>query len=108
MALTRHFRETIQTRAQEDPEYRQVLLAEAMNCFLSGEIEIGKSLLRDYINATVGFEALAKAVGKPSKSLHRMLAPTGNPSTKSFFEIVRFLQQNEGVSLEVSTHHRAA
>jgi hypothetical protein len=67
MALTRHFRETIQTRAQEDPEYRQALLAEAMNCFLSGEIEIGKSLLRDYINATVGFEALAKAVGKSSK-----------------------------------------
>jgi DNA-binding phage protein len=105
MVLTRHFRETIQTRAQEDSEYRQALLAEAMNCFLSGEIEVGKSLLRDYINATVGFEALAKAVGKPSKSLHRMLAPTGNPSTKSFFEIVRFLQQNEGVSLEVSTHH---
>jgi hypothetical protein len=33
-------------------------------------------------NSTVGFEGLASATERPSKSLHRMLSATGNPCTK--------------------------
>ena len=38
-----------------------------------------RSLLRDYINATVGFEDLADATHKSPKSLMRMLSAEGNP-----------------------------
>jgi len=58
--------------------------------------------LRDLVNATVGFEALAAAVDKPAKSLHRMLAPHGNPSTENFFDIVSALQKKTRVKLCVT------
>ena len=59
-------------------------------------------MLRDLINATIGFEQLALEVKKPSKSLHRMLAPRGNPNTENFFGIVSALQRQTKVWLLVS------
>jgi len=94
MALTRDFRKTIQARAKRDPVYREAMLTEAVGSFLSGDVEVGKAMLRDYINATIGFEALSQQIKKPSKSLHRMLSPAGNPKTDNFFEILYFLQPN--------------
>ncbi|GAB2798354.1 hypothetical protein GCM10027040_26280 [Halomonas shantousis] len=41
---------------------------------MHGEPETARLILRDLINATVGFEALAEGTGKPGKSLHRMLS----------------------------------
>jgi len=58
MTVTRSFRETVQARATNDPHYRYGLLTESMDAMLSGDLETGKSLLRDYINATIGFEGL--------------------------------------------------
>jgi DNA-binding phage protein len=81
------------------------MLTETVDSFLSGDVEVGKAMLRDYINATIGFEALSQQIGKPSKSLHRMLSPTGNPKTNNLFEILRFLQRNEGVELVVTARH---
>ncbi|MCG2758924.1 MAG: hypothetical protein L6263_10885 [Desulfobacteraceae bacterium] len=72
---------------------------------MSGDVEVGKAMLRDYINATIGFEALSQQIQKPSKSLHRMLSPAGNPKANNFFEILRFLQRNEGVELSVTARH---
>ncbi len=54
MALTREFKESIRERAEIDAEYRKLLLGEGLECLKSGEFEVGKSLLRDYINATLG------------------------------------------------------
>ena len=107
MALTRDFRKTIQARAKRDPAYREAMLTEAVDSFLSGDVEVGKAMLRDYINATIGFEALSRQLDKPSKSLHRMLSPSGNPKTKNFFEILHFLQRNEGVELLVTARHHS-
>jgi predicted XRE-type DNA-binding protein len=95
MALTRDFRETIQARAQRDSAFRQALLKEAIDSMLAGDIETGKSVLRDYINATVGFAELGKATGKSPKSLMRMLGPGGNPQARNLFEIVACLQERE-------------
>lgn len=89
-------------RAQRDVGFRKALFTEAMNAYLSGDTSIGKSMLRDLINATVGFESLAEDVRKPSKSLHRMLAEKGNPSTENFFGIVRALQKRTKVRLEIT------
>ena len=102
MALTRDFRETIRARVQREPRYREALFTEAINAYLAGDPATGKSILRDLVNATVGFEGLAAQIKKPSKSLHRMLAPHGNPSTENFFGIVNALQKKTRVKLRVT------
>ena len=102
MALTRDFKLTVAARAQRDPKFRQALFTEAINACLAGDTQKGKALLRDLVNATVGFERLAAQVKRPSKSLHRMLAPYGNPSTENFFGIVKALQKKTGVRLRVT------
>jgi DNA-binding phage protein len=101
MGLTREFRETVYNRAQHDVTFRKALLTEAVNAYLGGDELTGKSVLRDVINATIGFEQLAADVGKPSKSLHRMLGPNGNPNTVNFFAILQVLQKRVGVKLTV-------
>jgi DNA-binding phage protein len=102
MALTRDFKETVLARAQRDGKYREALFTEAINAYLAGDTTTGKAILRDLVNATIGFEALAVEIKKPSKSLHRMLAPHGNPSTENFFGIVNTLQRKTGLKLRVT------
>src|SRR5258708_4952618 len=55
MALTRDFRKTILARVQREPRYREALFTEAINAYLAGDPATGKSILRDLVNATVGF-----------------------------------------------------
>ena len=97
MPLTRDFRKTIQARVQRDAAFRKELLREAMEAFLSGDLDTGKTVLRDYINATVGFNHLAEVTHHSPKSLMRMLGPSGNPQARNLFEIVEYLQKKEGV-----------
>jgi DNA-binding phage protein len=101
MPLSRDFKETIRDRAERDPRFRKELLREALEAMLSGEIAVAKTILRDYINATVGFAGLAEATRIPSKSLMRMFGPTGNPRAENLFEVVSFLQHREGVRFKV-------
>lgn len=104
MALTRDFKETVMAQAKRDIKFRQALFTEAMNAYLAGDSATGKAILRDLINATIGFERLAAEVDKPSKSLHRMLGDKGNPSTENFFDIVSALQRKTKVKLEVTAN----
>ena len=80
MTLTRDFKQTVVERVERDPAFAKALLDEAATLFLSGEPDTARLILRDLVNATVGFEQLATLTHKPSKSLHRMLSPRGNPS----------------------------
>jgi DNA-binding phage protein len=80
MALTRNFKKTVVARVERDPAFARALLDEAASLFLSGEPETTRLVLRDLVNATLGFEQLAKVAAAPSKSLHRILSPKGNPS----------------------------
>ncbi len=102
MALTRDFKQTVMARAQRDRKFRQALFTEAINAYLAGDSATGKAMLRDLINATIGFEQLALEVSKPSKSLHRMLASRGNPNIENFFDIVSALQKKTKVRLSVT------
>ncbi len=102
MALTRDFKETVVARVQRDARYRERLFTEAINAYLTGDTATGKAVLRDLVNATIGFEGLAAEVNKPSKSLHRMLAPYGNPSTENFFDIISALQRATRMRLRVT------
>ncbi|MGH6842522.1 MAG: DNA-binding protein [Methylocella sp.] len=104
MALTRSFNETVRARAQCDQAFRDALLTEGVEALLSGEVDTGKAILRDYINATVGFGRLAEATGTQSKNLMRMLGPKGNPTAKNLLSIIGHLQRASGISLQVRTH----
>lgn len=106
MALTRKFKDTVQERARHDPAFREGLLTEALECFLAGDLDAGKLLLRDYVNATIGFQKLSKLMKKKDTSLKRMLGPNGNPAADNLFAMTRLLQRQEGVTLKVVTERR--
>ena len=101
MPLTRDFKETVQARARRDPAFREGLLKEGVDCLLAGEVDAGKIILRDYINATIGFEELSSLTNRPSKSLMRMFGPNGNPYARNLFDVISRIQQHQGVQLEV-------
>lgn len=101
MALTKDFRETVQADARRDPAFRRGLLSDAIESLLSGDVPLGKEMLRDFINATVGFPKLADYTNVHVKTLHQMFGPKGNPTANNLFEIVAYLQKLEGVSLQV-------
>ncbi|MFI5176644.1 MAG: DNA-binding protein [Terriglobia bacterium] len=107
MGLARDFKETIMARAGRDPKFRKELLREGIECLVAGDMETGKTILRDYINATVGFAELAEVVDRSPKSLMRMLGPSGNPQARNLFEIVAYLQKREGVRFQLKAAHAA-
>jgi hypothetical protein len=107
MALTRDFKETIRARVRRDPGFRKALLREGIESFLSGDLDTGKIILRDFINATVGFTELSNVTHRSAKSLMRMLGPNGNPQARNLFEIVAYLQDAEGVRFEVRSTRAA-
>ena len=102
MALTRDFKQTVKMRAERDAEFRHALLTEAIEQLLAGELETGKAVLRDYINATIGFEGLARETGTSAKSLMRMLSPRGNPRASNLLMVIGKLQRVSGVHLGVA------
>jgi DNA-binding phage protein len=102
MPLTHDFKETIRARAQRDTKFRQALLREAVECILNGDLGTGKSVLRDYVNATIGFHDLEQQTQIPAKSLMRMLGPKGSPSAANLSCILSALKQSEGVHFELS------
>ena len=106
MAITRSFQELVQTRVAHDPEFAAALLREGIDTMLTGDVDSGKAILRDYIKATVGFQKLGEATQTPPKSLIRMFGPRGNPQARNLFGIIGYLQQQAGVELHVMTQPR--
>ena len=74
---------------------KPALVMEALQSFLEGEVAPGLIILRDCINATVGFAALSKQTRIPEKSLMRMVGPRGNPTASNLFAIMAALQQTD-------------
>jgi DNA-binding phage protein len=101
MPLTKAFKDTVRARAQTDAAFRVALLEEGLDAFVNNDLETGKLLLRDIINATVGFKALAAQLHMHPESLMRMLSIEGNPSVENLFAVVSQLKALDGVSLSV-------
>jgi DNA-binding phage protein len=101
--LTKEFSETVQTRLQEDREFAIALFNEAITSLLNGEPELARLILRDLVNATIGFETLATLTHRPSKSLHRMLSPGGNPTMDNLTLILKSLQQKLNIQITIQT-----
>lgn len=103
MALSRDFKETIVARARRDPRFAVALLDEAATVFLNGEPDVARLVLRELVNATVGFERLSRLTDTPSKSLHRMLSATGNPNMDNLAAIFDALRHQLKVTLKAKT-----
>jgi hypothetical protein len=102
MAKTKSFRGLVERHIKRDKKFAEALLREGVDAMLSGDVEAGKIILRDYIKATVGFEKLGAATGAPPKSLIRMFGPRGNPQAKNLFSVIGYLQKRAGVRLHVA------
>lgn len=105
--LTVDSSKTLQARIKADPAFAEALLREATDMFLNGEAEASRLLLRDVVNATVGFEQIATATNRPSKSVHRMLSARGNPTMESLSAVFSAIRKVLNVSFETRTIHQA-
>jgi len=108
MPLTREFKETVKAHADRDPAFRKGMLAEGIEDLLAGNIEDGKTMLRYYIHATIGFEQLAKELNRSAKNLMRSLSPKGNAHADNLFQTIAGLQKREGIALKVTPAKRVA
>jgi DNA-binding phage protein len=97
MALTRDFRQTIRHRAQREPVFRHALLREGIQLMNSGDFRAAKSLLRNSIDATIGFSELARVTKISHPRLQRLFGPNRNPSAQNLFEVIAAMQREEGI-----------
>ena len=102
MPLTKEFKTTVMARARHDKSFCNAMLTEAINELFTGDVDVGKAILRDYINATISFEILSAMLDKNPKSLMRMLGPYGNPTSKSLFEIFHAIQKIKKMRINIS------
>ncbi len=105
MTLTRDFRETILARVQRDKAFRREMLKTGIELLLSGdpaEAAVGREQLRDYVNATLGFQELGRLLGKNPKSLMQMLSAPGNPTSTNLAAVLQQLQAHEGVEIGIT------
>lgn len=101
MALTKAFNETVKSKLSKSAGFRRALLKESVEAMISGDLETGKSLLRKYINGTIGFVKLGESLDRSPKALMRMFSAAGNPQANNLFEIIAFLQKVERTQLIV-------
>jgi hypothetical protein len=101
MARTKSFKDLVQAHVKGDKKFAEALLREGVDAMLSGDVDTGRTILRDYIKATVGFEKLGEATDTPPKSLIRMFGARGNPQAKNLFSVIAYLQKRAGVRLHV-------
>jgi hypothetical protein len=102
MARTKRFRDLVERHIKGHYKFAEALLREGIDAMLSGDLETGKTIMRDYIKTTVGFEKLAAATDTPPKSLIRMFGPRGNPQARNLFSVIGYLQKRAGVRLHVT------
>jgi DNA-binding phage protein len=101
MPRTRSFQNLVHRQVKTDKKFAEALLREGIDTMLSGDMETGKTILRDY-KATMGFEKLGEATGAPPKSLIRMFGPRGNPQARNLFNVIGYLQKRAGLQLHVT------
>ncbi len=96
MSLSREFKSTVMELCK-DPEYRRHLLVEVLNAYLAGDVVTGNIRLRDYLNGTQAFQAVAEEMHMQESSIRRMLSEKGNATLRNFFTLFRICQQREGI-----------
>lgn len=101
-SVTVPFQELVSKRVRREPEFATALLEEALERLVANDVVTAQLLLRDVVNGTIGFRALASATGLMEKSLMRMLSVKGNPQARNLFNIIHALQQLNEVNLVIT------
>jgi DNA-binding phage protein len=94
----RYANEVTVEELQNDREFLRAYLAEAISSLFKNEQSVGCLMLRDVVNATIGFPALAEKLGKKDKGkgLMQMLNKSANPAVKNLFSIINAVMEHEG------------
>ena len=90
------------------PEMAVEMLEHAVNRIFAGDLVEGRLLLRQYVNATLGFQELARRTEKIDRGLMRMLSKDGNPTATNLMEIVRACADVEDVDITAKLSPRTA
>lgn len=101
MALSKEIQKFFVEQTQRSPEYRSLLLADAAQNILHGELQLAREKIKIAVHSSVGFESLGKKLGKSPKSLPRSFGPGGNPTAKRLIAVLTALHDFLDVSLEV-------
>lgn len=104
MMMTRDYKISLRERVKCDPKFAASLMNEAVTALLNGEPELARLLLNELVTASVGFDSLAAELGKPDKSIKRMLSPNGNPTMNNMTSILMALQKKLKLDVEVKSH----
>ncbi len=99
--LTRDFRVTLHARIKHSPTFRKELLKEGIECLLEGDVNTGKAVLQEYIDATIGFQKLGKLIAMSPDSLMRMFSSNDTLDAHTLFAAIDCLQQQTGLQLKV-------
>ncbi|WP_298822840.1 transcriptional regulator [uncultured Roseibium sp.] len=92
-------KDSLKAMVERKLELATEMLEDAINALLAGDVDEGRLLFRQYINATIGFQELARRTGKADKTLMQMLSASGNPTVSNLFEIIHVCTKAEGVTI---------
>lgn len=95
-------RESVKSRLRVDDAFAYALFSEAIQVLLSDDMATAKSVLFDYIDATIGFQELSLQSGMKVETLREMFSPAGDPRAADLFRVIGLLQHYQGIQLEVS------
>ena len=87
MALSVDYKEGVLKDLRNDPKMAREYYHEAVRAFINGDTETGGVMMRDLVNAGIGFQRLSRETGIRAPNLHRALAPEGNPTMRTFGKI---------------------
>lgn len=94
-------RESVKSRIRTDEAFGSALFSEAIEVLLADDLVTAKSVLFDYIDATIGFEELSVQSTFTVETLREMFGPEGDPRAGELFRVLGVLQQHQGIQLEV-------
>jgi hypothetical protein len=96
-------RERVKSRIRTDDAFGDAIFSEAIEVLLANDMATAKSVLFDFIDATIGFEELAVQSALAPDALRDMFSPSGDPSAGDLFRVLALLQQHQGIQFEVSS-----
>lgn len=96
---TTPYKDSMKAMVGRNPGMSVEMFEDAINALFAGELVEGRLLLRQYVNATIGFAELARRTGKTDKNLIRALGPNGSPTAANLFQIIQACMKAEGVTV---------
>lgn len=98
----RYANEVIVEQLSSDRALLKVHLCNAFKALFNNEVGVGCLMLRDIVNATIGFPKLAENLGykDKGKGLMNKLTGNSNPTSDSLFAIIREVLDYESLTFK--------